>query len=197
MSVSHEQETETVPVRVLGHLQPDVASVLADSGIPAAELNHLVTQWVARRSLAPAMETAQTPVPPQLARSLQARENWLRGVESEFGTYSRQEIAQLRGAKGTNRSMAGDLKNSGQIITYRRGNSDRIPAFQFTETGGQIRSAMPALIRLARENGWEDLDLLAWLTNPNTYFPEGTRPVDHLDDVELVLAAAADAFEAL
>ena len=196
MSVSHEQEIETVPVRVRGHLEPEVASVLADSTIPADELNHVVMQWVARRSLAPAMETARTPVSPQLARSLQARENWLRDVETEFGTYSRQEVAQLRGAKGTNRSMAGDLKNSGQIIAYRRGNADRIPMFQFTGTGGQIRSAMPALIRLARENGWEDIDLLAWLTNPNTYFPEGTRPVDHLDDVELVLAAAADAFEA-
>lgn len=191
----HHETTDQVVVQVEGHLDSQTAQTLAETPIPSEYLRTLAMHISARRSLAPAMESAKVAASPQLARSLQARENWLRGLEHEFGTLSRQEVATLRGARSTNRSMAGEMREKGQILGYRRGNADRFPAFQFGD-GGQVRPAMPKLISLARENGWEDLDVLVWLTNPSTYFADQARPVDHLDEIETVLAAAADAFEA-
>lgn len=131
------------------------------------------------------LEASKHPVSPQLARSIQARENWLRSIEEEFGTLSRQEVGDLRGARGSNRNMAADLQFKGKIVAFRRGKSFRIPAFQFTE-GGQIRAVIPQLIAVARSAGWDDQDLLAWLTNPNLHFPDAKRPVDCLDDVDRV-----------
>jgi hypothetical protein len=40
--------------------------------------------------------------------------------------------------------------------------------------------------------GWDDEDLVLWLCTPSRYF-EGDRPVDHLDDEDLIAKANAAA----
>lgn len=179
-------DTEEVTMRVQGVIPDELREAIGRVAVPADVLRPILQSVQAFRDLAPAMEASKFTASPQMARSLQARENWLRSIEEEFGTLSRQEVAELRGSKGANRSMAADLQSKGQILAFRRGNSFRIPQFQFTEAG-HIRPALPRLIAAATDAGWDDQDLLVWLTNPNRHFPEGKRPVDCLDDVDRIL----------
>lgn len=179
-------DTGAVTMHVQGKLTDQLREVLDRSTLSADVLQPVLQSLLAAVDLAPAMEASKLTASPQMARSLQARENWLRSIEEEFGTFSRQEVAELRGSKGTNRSMAADLQAKGQILAYRRGNTYRIPKFQFTDTG-HVRPSLPRLIAAATDAGWDSQDLLAWLTNPNTHFPEGKRPVDFLDETGRIL----------
>lgn len=179
-------EEDEVTVHLRGVLPDELRRALEQTTFRSDELVNFLRGALACRTLAPAMEASPVPATPQMARSLQARENWLRSIDEEFGTLSRQEVAELRGAKGRNRSMAAEMQDKGQIIAYQRGNSYRIPAFQFTGTG-QVRPAVPKLIAAAHNADWDSQDLLAWLTNHNRNFPGGKRPVDCLDDVDRVL----------
>lgn len=177
-----------------GLIPDSVRDTLREAVLPAQEFTRLLSDYYAALSLAPAMAASPTAASPQMARSLQARENWLRSIEDEFGTYSRQEVAELRGSKGKNRGMAAEMQEKGQIIAFRRGNAYRVPAFQF-DAAGQVIPAIPRIIAVARNSGWEDQDILVWLTNPNTHFPEGRRPVDCLDDADRVVGVLAATIE--
>lgn len=183
---AHAATGGEVTVRVSGKVTREVQEALDKVKIPASMIQPVLENLLAAFSLAPVMESAEVTASPQMARSLQARENWLRSIEKEFGALTRQQVAEMRGSKGTNRSMAAAMQAKGLILDYRRGNSFKVPAFQFTETG-EVRPAVPLLIDAARQAGWDDMDLLIWLTNPNTHFPEGKRPVDVLDNTDRVL----------
>lgn len=179
-------EENHVTVHLQGTMPDDLRRTLEQTTFRSDELINLLRASIASRTLAPAMEASPLPATPQMARSLQARENWLRSIDEEFGTFSRQDVAELRGSTRPNRNMAADLQEKGKIIAYRRGNSYRIPAFQFTDTG-QVRPAMPKLIAAAADAGWDTQDLLAWLTNYNRNLPGNKRPVDCLDDADRVI----------
>lgn len=111
-----------------------------------------------------------------MVRSLQARESWLRSIEREFGILSHQEAAELHAGQGA----------AIRVISLHRGDTVWIPRFQFTD-GRQIRPVIPLLIRMARSAGWDNQDLLVWLTNPDTRFPDEKRPVDLLSETGWVL----------
>jgi hypothetical protein len=45
---------------------------------------------------------------------------------------------------------------------------------------------------MTRDVGWDEEDLLLWLSSPSGYF-HGDRPVDHLDDPDIAEKARQDA----
>lgn len=190
-----QEDTAELLVHLQGELSEQLRQTISRVKLPAASIGPMLQNIVAAMELAPAMEAAEAAASPQMARSLQARENWLRSIDDEFGTFTRQEVAELRGSPGKNRGMAADMQERGEIIAYRRGNAFRIPAFQL-DVSGHALPVMPRIIAEAREAGWEDQDILVWLTNPNTHFPDGKRPVDCLGDVEGVMAALRASIEA-
>lgn len=160
------------------------------------ELNDLAsTVLESVHALGAAMSSTPGSVSPQMARSLQAAENIWRSVAREFGLLTSIEVAELLGSRRPNRSIASTLRSEGTIIGIMRGNSYRFPGFQFDADKSAVEPAMPKLIALARENERTDEDLVFWMTSANSFYREQDRPVDHLRDEDLVMAAARDQFE--
>ena len=147
--------------------------------------------WRLRR----AMEASPDVVSPQLARSLQATENLWRSIAAEFGLLTSGQVAELLGARPSNRNAAARRRAAHQIAGVVRRNGVVYPGFQFDRTTGSILPVMERLIEVATANGWSDENLLLWLCSPTTAFDAEDRPVDHLEHPGEVLAAAKDEFE--
>lgn len=122
---------------------------------------------------------------PQLTRALQATENVSRGVESEYGTLTSTEVARLIGTRSSGRSFTSARRAAGKLIGIRRGNPVLYPGFQVDRTAEKVLPVIPELLRMAKDVGWDQEDLVLWLVSPSGYFG-GDRPVDHLDDADLV-----------
>lgn len=193
-----EMQHLNIPPEVLTHALTHHLIVLPDASesleIPGwAEA--LKNVQLSIRALGAAMASNPVPASPQLARSVQAAENAWRRIEDEFRLYSSVEVATILGARKPNRNAASEKRSAGRLIGILRGNSYRYPGFQFDTDRGHILPVIPRLIALARQNERSDEDLVYWLISPSTYFREADRPVDHLQEEERLLAAAADQFE--
>lgn len=51
---------------------------------------------------------------------------------------------------------------------------------------------MQDLKTIADKYGWNGSDIVLWMTSPTTWFADGGRTVDHLDEPARVLAAFED-----
>lgn len=122
---------------------------------------------------------------PQLARAVQASENVWKDIAREYGMLTSMEVAQLIGSEKSGRSLAADQRAAGKLISIKRGNKQLYPGFQFDRGAQKVRPAIQDLVAVAAEVGWDEQDLVFWLVSPSGYFG-GERPVDHLDDVDLV-----------
>lgn len=125
--------------------------------------------------------------PEQVARAQSAESAW-RSIDREFGLLSGVEVAQRCGSSSTGRSSyATDVRRSGRLLAVKRLNRYLYPAFQLGPAGPLevIATLKTAADRL--EVG-EEATLL-WLTAPTTWWGEGSRPVDHLDEPDDVVAA--------
>lgn len=143
-------------------------------------------------ALRPALATVPGKISPEAVQGLQATELAWRGIDSEFGLLTGSEVAKLLESRARGRnSYAADKRRAGQLIGIRRGNALLYPGFQFDTTTSSIRPAIPRLIGVARKYERSDGDLAQWLCDPSGYFA-GERPVDHLDDVDSVVSAAAN-----
>lgn len=166
-----------------------VVSALAPAKLPGAVVESVAsTASRMARSLAalgPAMSAVRGAASPQLARALMATENVWASVEAEFGLLTSMDVAALIGSKKSSRSLAADQRAAGKIMGVRRGNAYRYPGFQFDRANGRVIPAIPSLIAAARDVGWDDEDLILWLVSPSGYVAGG-RPVDHLEDPDLV-----------
>jgi hypothetical protein len=148
--------------------------------------------WRLRRAMAASPDV----VSPQLARSLQATENMWRSIATEFGLLTSGQVAELLGARPSNRKLAARRRAAHQIAGVVRRNAVVYPGFQFDQTHGTIIPVMARLIELAAANNWSEADLLLWLCSPTTAFDSEDRPVDHLEQPDAVLRAAKNQFEA-
>lgn len=128
-------------------------------------------------------------LPAGFTRAIQATENAWRRIDEEFGLLTSTEVAQRIGSKSPHRTLASELRRRGQLIGVSRLNSFRYPGFQFT-ADSRVHPAVPPLLEAASDSGWSESDLALWLCNPSGSFG-GARPVDHLDDADVVDIARA------
>jgi hypothetical protein len=131
-------------------------------------------------------------LPTGVVSSLNDAELFWRSIESEFGLLTSIEVAARLGARA-NRSYASELRSAGRLLGIRRVNRYVFPGFQFQD--GALRPVIASVAALGRENGKDDRDVIAWLCRPTTYIRgDARRPVDHLDDEDLVLDVARRAW---
>lgn len=129
-------------------------------------------------------------VTPATAAALQATENSIRAMEEEFGMLDSTELARLLGSKAAPRSFATELRNKGRVLGVRRLNAFVYPGFQFDQRHGAVKPVIAPLLSLAKKHGWEPVEVALWLCSPTTYLSDDGRPVDVLDDTNLVVKAA-------
>lgn len=151
----------------------------------------------AKRSLGDRLAVMPTQVSRQTADRAQATENAWRDIDREFGLLGSAEIAAAVGKSG--RSYAADRRKVGQLLAVRRGGHYFYPAFQLDESG-----PLPVVKMLSGEAGRlgvREASVLLWLITSSTWWDgvgaeAADRPVDHLDDSELVLEAFRSTFGA-
>ena len=132
-------------------------------------------------------------LPSEIVSSLNDSEVFWRGIQEEFSFLNSLEVATRLGASA-NRSYASDLRKAGKLVGLQRLNKFVYPGFQFRD--GSITPVIARLTKLARDRAMDDRDIIAWLCRPTTYIRgDARRPVDHLDDVDLVVAAASSAWD--
>lgn len=125
--------------------------------------------------------------PEQVFRAQAAESAW-RAMDREFGLLTAIEVARHCGSGATGRSSyASDARRSGRLLAVKRLNRYLYPAFQLGTTGpleliGTLKAASDRL-----DVGEEAV--LLWMTSATTWWDEDSRPVDHLDDPEGVVAA--------
>lgn len=146
-------------------------------------------------ALGAAMAALAEPISPELARSVQAEENWWRRIETEHETLSSTETAELLGKK-SNRAYASHQRQEGRLLGYRRGNSYRYPKFQFDLRRRTVLPVIEDLLRVSGDYGVVGADIVLWLCTPSAYFDEQDEPVNHLHDHEAMIQAAQSRFGA-
>lgn len=144
-------------------------------------------------ALGPALAEIETPVSPQLARSVAATENAWRELEAEFGLLSSLEVSKLVGSKSPNRSYASEQHAKGRLIAVKRPGGLRYPGFQIDRGEHIIRPVMADLIRVAGDAGRSEASLALWMTSRIGYL-DGDRPVDQLSWPDKVVKAARQSF---
>lgn len=140
-----------------------------------------------------ALAEVETPVSPQLARSMQSTENVWRDMEAEFGLLSSLEVSRSAGSKSPNRSYASEQRARGKLLAIKRPGGLRYPGFQIDSREHAIRPVMKELIEVAATADNSEADLALWLYSPTGYL-DGARPVDQLDSPEMVVEAAKQSF---
>lgn len=146
------------------------------------------------QALGPALAAIESPVSPQLAKSLQATENVWREIAQEFGLLSSTELSKAVGSSSPNRSYASEQRNAGKILAVKRPGGMKYPGFQIDPRDHAVRPVMQALIAAAGEAGRSEAGLALWMVAPNGYL-DGERPVERLDDdPDSVVEAARHSF---
>lgn len=144
-------------------------------------------------ALGPALAEIETPVSPQLARSVAATENAWRELEAEFGLLSSLEVSELVGSRSPNRSYASEQHAKARLIAVKRPGGLRYPGFQIDRSEHIIRPVMADLIRIAGDAGRSEASLALWMTSRTGYL-DGHRPVDQLSRPDKVAEAARQSF---
>ncbi|MER2135748.1 MAG: hypothetical protein ABS910_13820 [Arthrobacter sp.] len=103
--------------------------------------------------------------------------------------YTISELAELLHFGGQDNLRAGHLTGKARVLAVADGGTFLYPGFQFDETRARMVPAVKDIIRLGRLGGWRDEELLQWFCRPNPLL-SGKRPVDVLQDEELLLPAA-------
>lgn len=182
------------------------AEVSAEIRVPALGAEFTVDPTVIRRVvsemasisvLGAAIAANPEPASPELARSLQAEENWWRRIETELPSLSSTETAELLGAKRTNRNFASSQRAAGKLLGYSRRHAIRYPKFQFDSRRGAVLPVIPELLALTRGLHVPDEDVVLWMAARSSAFADQGRPVEHLKDKERLLAAAEGHFGAM
>ncbi|PYI65871.1 hypothetical protein CVV68_16750 [Arthrobacter livingstonensis] len=144
--------------------------------------------------LGAAAAALDVPVSPQMARGIQVTENAWRAMEQEFGLHAGSVVAKLLGS--TARSMTGfanDRRNAGKLLGIRRRNVYLYPGFQFDRVTGAVLPVIPKLLLLADRLGVSHEGLALWLCDRTGQLHDD-RPVDHLQEPDLILAATENHF---
>lgn len=148
-----------------------------------------------RRSVAAlgsAIHAVRFTASPALTRAVQAQQNLHDVVEDEFGLLTSAQASDRMGSRAVaRRNAAGSARADGRLLALRRGNRLLYPGFQFDAHGA--RPVIGRLRRIAQEHDWEEASVIEWMVASTTYL-DGRRPVDVLDDEDLLLATAENSF---
>jgi hypothetical protein len=145
-------------------------------------------------ALGSALASAAPEASPQLARSVQARENFYERISKEHGLLTSEEAGRRMGSRSKRPANAAiQAREDGRLVALRRGRYVLFPGFQF-EDSGQPRQVIAELRRKADEHGLDETDLVEWLCLPSNHL-EGSTPADVLGAApDLALRAADDLF---
>lgn len=110
-------------------------------------------------------------------------------IRQEFGMYTISELASLLHFGGPENLRAAHLTGKARVLAVARQGTFLYPGFQFDEARTRMVPAVKDIVRMGRLQGWRDEDLLRWFCRPNPQL-SGRRPVDVLQDEELLLPAA-------
>lgn len=164
----------------------DVYSSYAAGGVFSRLLADVVNMEQSVSALGPAIAALDVETSPPLASAIQATENLWTSIARRWGLLRSTDVAELLGAKSSNRSFASGLRKKGKIIGVERTNAYLYPGFQFDRTSGTVHDVVPRLISAARAQEMDDEDLVFWLCSPSRYFDDDL-PVEHLlDDPRIV-----------
>lgn len=137
-------------------------------------------------ALGPAIAALGVETSPPLAAAIQATENLWVSIDRRWGLFGSTGVAELLGAKTSNRSFASVLRKKGKIIGVERTNAYVYPGFQFDRQAGVVHDVVPELISAALDQRMNSEDLVFWLCSPSRYFNDDL-PADHLTtDPELI-----------
>lgn len=129
---------------------------------------------------------------PPLARATAAAENVYDRIESEFGLLTSSQAGSRMGSRSqASRNLAAAARKDGRLLGLPRGRYITYPAFQFDDHGA--RPVIADLRAAARTADRSEVGLIQWLMSPTTYL-DGRRPVDVLDEPDLLLRTARSAF---
>jgi len=146
-------------------------------------------------SLQQSMASLGGPVPPELARAAQATENIWRRIENEWGLFSSEDVSMILGSDRPNRTRAAEERKRGRIIGVLRNGAYLHPGFQFDREHGVIRPWVAPLLQLAGQRDRTPEGVALWMVRPTTYLgSERDRPVDHVDDGQLIVRTALNAW---
>ncbi|OMH26002.1 hypothetical protein BKD30_05360 [Tersicoccus phoenicis] len=146
-----------------------------------------------RHALGAAVSSLDRPVVPGYAAAVAETELAWRSIEAEFGLLSPAETSRLLGSRGRPGAMANERRLSGRLMAVLHGNQYQYPGFQFDRASGRTRPGISQLIAAARSVDTPDEDLILWLCAPSGQLG-ARRPVDLLNEPEVVVAAVADHF---
>lgn len=128
--------------------------------------------------IAAVMEQQVVEIGPAIAAQLASVEHLWRHLINHYGVYGAADIARMRGAKPTNRSIATNLAKTHGLIGVSRGNAKYYPAFEFN--GPDPHPRWSAVSRPLVEAGWDNLDILLWMVSPNPAL-DGREPAALID----------------
>ena len=119
---------------------------------------------------------------------MQATINAVKRVGREFGFLTASEVRDVLGPGNEADALDFSLRYRGQEL---------YPGFVVEPSCGgagsmRVRPLMQDLKTIADEYSWDGADVVLWMTSPTTWFADGGRPVDHLDQPARVLAAFED-----
>lgn len=142
--------------------------------------------------LGEAIHALDRPVSPMMAAGVAATENAWRAMEAEFGLLGGRQVAELVGSKQRTGGYANDLRKHRRALGVRRRNAYVYPGFQFDATG-QVYPSVRAVLELATGLDASDDGVAQWFCIPSTSLGD-KRPVDAIEDVELVTAVFRNRF---
>jgi hypothetical protein len=146
------------------------------------------TTWMtenAKRMLAEVdWDEAPSDLTPAGRSRFAATERAWREIEDEFGLLTAEEVADRIGWSVDAVQAA---HRDGYILAVHRGGEFLFPGFQLKTDG--VHQAFPRLRRAAAHLDVREASVLLWMVSATTWWTiEGSRPVDHLDDPQVVAA---------
>lgn len=187
-------KTVRYTVRVVSEVMAmSTVEVPVPEGMDPATFQQYVAEVVANRSavsrVATVMEQQEAEVGPATVAQLARVEHLRRHLAGTYGVLRAADIATLRGAKATNRSVATHLARTQGLLGYTVGRAKVYPAFQFK--GSQVHPRWGAVSVPLVEAGWEEEDILLWMASANAALA-GREPAALIDgrdeDVAALLA---------
>lgn len=145
-------------------------------------LNQIAASSAASARIAALLEQQEVETGPATVAQLAGVEHLWRHLISRYGAYGAADIARMRGAKPTNRSIATNLAKAHGLIGFSRGTAKVYPAFEFK--GSDPHPQWPAVSHPLVRAGWDGPDILLWMVSPHPALG-GREPAALIDTGEV------------